>query len=87
VDFLETADQFIGKKRQNVFQVYCSIIAMGADQIQRFPYFFRERRLVWRYVSLVHCFQHGVFAYLQNITVLSADGHMISAGLKTVPES
>jgi hypothetical protein len=38
-------------------------------------------------VSVVHSFQHGVLSCLQNITVLSAEGHLISAGLKILPES
>jgi hypothetical protein len=42
---------------------------------------------MWLYVSVVHSFQHGVFGFLQNITVLSAEGHLISAGLKILPES
>jgi hypothetical protein len=37
-------------------------------------------------VSLVHCFQHGVLSSLQNITVLSAEGHLISAGFKILHE-
>jgi hypothetical protein len=33
-------------------------------------------------VPVVHSFQHGVLSFLQNIRVLWADGHMISAGFK-----
>jgi hypothetical protein len=57
------------------------------SQIQLCDICFRQRRHVWRYVPVVHSFQHGVLSFLQNITVLSAEGHLISAGLKILPES
>jgi hypothetical protein len=87
VDFLETADKFIGIIWRKVFQLDCGIIATFTDQIQRFQSCFRERRLVWGYVSVVHSFQHGVLSCLKNITILLAEGHLMSAVLKILPES
>jgi hypothetical protein len=87
VDFLETAGQFIRNKWQKVFELHCSIVATGAGQIQRFQICFRQRRLVWGYVPVVHSFQHGVFRCLQNITGPSAECQLIFTGLCIFPES
>jgi hypothetical protein len=82
VDFPDTAFHFIGKKLQNAIQLHCSIVATGTGQIQRFQICFRERRPERGYMSVVHSFQHGVLSCLQNIRVLWAEGHLISAGVK-----
>jgi hypothetical protein len=87
VDFLEIAGQFIGRIWQHVTEMKYGIVATGTRQIQEFRISFSERRLVWGYVSVVHSFQHGVLSFLQNITILSAEGHLISAGLNILRRS
>jgi hypothetical protein len=87
MDFLETAGKFIGNRCKIVSQPDCGIVATGTGQIQRFQMCFRERRFMWLYMSVVHRFQHGVLSCLKNINILSAEGHLISAGLKILPKS
>jgi hypothetical protein len=87
VDFLETAEKFVGIIWRQVFHLDCGIIATFTDHIQRIQCLLRERRPERGYVSVVHRFQHGVLSSLQNITILSAEGHLITAGLKILPDS